>query len=354
MQHCTICGTEVAENARFCRHCGHTLNPSDVATETINTKKTSSMDGNPPDDLATLSTHPLPDTGAQEREPVSIATIDVPSEDASETPSISEIPTSTLQELAISEIPTSALPDANMTEAKEKDDEVSATSSSPVDQTPLTEAKPSLAVIASSPSPAIKRTFRPPVKWLIIALVCLLVVAAGAGAIAFFAHAPSAGLTGNVTPTVATTPTALPVITPIASVTTLTPITARGSKADLTFFGAVSGHMSDINIVTCGSQASVAGSTQYHVALFGTVNRQQYAFAFNIYPYTHPDIYTAAVFSFFGPAGETSSIAQWHSYPALGVSVTVNSNGKSGFLNIGYVSNSNNSTAQVVGNWTCA
>jgi hypothetical protein len=138
--------------------------------------------------------------------------------------------------------------------------------------------------------------------------------------------------------------------TPIASIT---PITARGSKADLTFSGAVSGHMTGVNVVTCGAGASVAGNMQYHLGLFGTVSGKQYAFAFNIYPYTHPNTYSTSVFSFFGPAGEHSSIAQWHAGSASAVSVTVNSNGKSGTLNIAYVNTTDKSTAQVMGSWMC-
>src|SRR5439155_5776020 len=110
------------------------------------------------------------------------------------------------------------------------------------------------------------------VRWLIVALVCLLVLAGGAGA--FFARSLFTGPVVKVTPTVATIPTALPLVTPIASVSSGTPSTARGSKADLTFSGAVSVHMTGVNVVTCGSEVSVAGGTQYHLALFGTVNRQ--------------------------------------------------------------------------------
>ena len=346
MQRCTVCGTKVPDDARFCNNCGHTLKPADINTVTVNPRKISSNGGPPRDNLATVSTHPLPDAGMKEQKQVAAATVDTPS-----------IGTSRPPETPISEIPTSILLDSVAEEGKDTplDDEFSASSPSSAEQPSLAEAKPQVttptsvtASVQSPSAPTPKRTARSTVRWLIVAL---LVLAAGAGA--FFARSLFTGPVGKVTPTVATPPTALPLITPIASVSSGTPSAGRGSTADLTFSGAVSGHMTGVNVVTCGSEVSVAGGTQYHLALFGTVNRQQYAFAFNIYPYTSPKVYSTEVFSFFGPAGESSSIAQWRSNPALGVNVTMNIDGKSGMLSIGYRSSSDNSTARVTGSWVC-
>jgi hypothetical protein len=112
--------------------------------------------------------------------------------------------------------------------------------------------------------------------------------------------------------------------------------------------------MTGTNVLTCGSDQSVAGGTQYHVSVLGTVNGQQYALTFGVYPYTRPDTYTSSAFSFFGPSASNSSVAQWRARPDLGISVTINSDGKSGSLEIGYMSSPANTTAHVSGSWKCA
>src|SRR5947209_5301829 len=42
LQHCTACGTQIPDNARFCRNCGYILNPSNVDTVKVNPRKKSS------------------------------------------------------------------------------------------------------------------------------------------------------------------------------------------------------------------------------------------------------------------------------------------------------------------------
>jgi len=164
-------------------------------------------------------------------------------------------------------------------------------------------------------------------------------------------HAPATGGTPSAvtSPSSITTPAASVVATGTGSI----PAISNGTVV-LTFSGAVIGQMTGTNVVTCGSDQSVAGGTQYHVAVLGTLNGQQYALTFGVYPYTRPDTYTNSAFSFFGPAGSNSSITQWRSSPDLGVSVTINSDGKSGSLEIGYVSSSTAGTAHISGSWKCA
>ena len=59
MQHCTVCGSEIPDDARFCNKCGHTLDQvSTIDEETTNTD-TSSVKGEPLDDVTELSTQEL-------------------------------------------------------------------------------------------------------------------------------------------------------------------------------------------------------------------------------------------------------------------------------------------------------
>src|SRR5438067_1036123 len=59
LQHCTACGREISDNARFCRHCGHTLNSENVDTVIVNPGRKKQRQ--PLNDLTTVSTHPLTD-----------------------------------------------------------------------------------------------------------------------------------------------------------------------------------------------------------------------------------------------------------------------------------------------------
>ena len=202
--------------------------------------------------------------------------------------------------------------------------------------------------------PAARPGMNTAAKWLVTGIIALvLIVGAVAGLLIFLPQLTPAQTDG--TPGAITSPTSIqtPTAPVVATKTGSTPATGK-STVDLTFSGAVIGQMTGSNVLTCGSDPSVAGGMQYHVAVLGTVNGQQYAMTFGVYPYTHPDTYTNLAFSFFEPASSTSPTAQWRSSPDLGVTVTINSDGKSGTLEIGYVSSSAKATAQVSGSWKCA
>jgi len=222
----------------------------------------------------------------------------------------------------------------------------------------------------------------PTTHWLIIGLIILVLIAGSASALVFlhpFSPAPATTATPVVVSGQTTVPGATSVINHAPTVSTCpgstsatcsatatrtssTPVAGNGnngSTVDLTFSGAVMGPMTVTNVVACGPGQSIAGGQQYYVAIFGTVSGQQYGFTFTVYPYTDPRTgvmnHAPTVSSFFGPAGEANSLTAWHASPNLGVNVTINNDGKSGTLDIGYVNSSNNNnTARVSGNWKCA
>ena len=193
-------------------------------------------------------------------------------------------------------------------------------------------------------------------KRLIIGIIALVLIAGGVGVLSglLIFLLPRAPATGG-TPSAVTSPSSIttPAASIVATRTGSIPAISNGTVV-LTFSGAVIGQMTGTNVLTCGSDQSVAGGMQYHVAVLGTVNGQQYALTFGVYPYTRPDTYTSSAFSFFGPSGSNSSVAQWRSSPDLGVSITINSDGKSGSLEIGYISSSAAGTAHISGSWKCA
>ena len=313
MRNCPACGTEIPDTARFCGSCGHTLS-TPIAVEESASMKNSSI-------LADTPTLDLPQESGNGMPTVQDASI------VQETPYASEAPASTLSAPSVKE-------DISQ-------DQVSPVSAPPASKTPAAQ------------TPAAKRGMSSAAKWLITVIIALVLIAGGVGGLFIFLlpGAPgTGGAPGAVTsPSSITTPASSPVITKTGS----TPA-ASNSKVTLAFSGAVMGQMTGSNVVTCGSDQSVAGGMQYHVSVLGTVNGQQYALTFGVYPYTHPDTYTNSAFSFFGPSDSNSSVAQWRSSPRLGVSVTINSDGKSGTLEIGYVSSSANTPAYVSGSWKCA
>ena len=404
MRNCPVCGTEVSDAARFCRHCGHAFSsPTTIGG-------TSDMKNFPPGDAQPVDVSRVPTGSLTHNNEKEWAQVGLPAgstssekqpgassqysngEDNGEQPegaSLADIPTtdvalgsgndlpsdegaSMLQAAPhISEAPTLTVGDPSAKEGISQDEASPVASPSASGQAPSLESSSLLDDSASPVAPAEppcphgrRRGMSSGAKWLSIAIIALDLIAAGLGGLVVFLGPLSTGTGG--TPGAVTSPSSITGTTPAASPcsgstsptcsathTISTPAANKGS-VDLTFAGAVAGRMTDSIVSTCGSEQSVAGGMQYHVALFGTVGGQQYALTFSVYPYTNPDTYTSSVFSFFGPAGGSSSITQWRSSPKLGVSVTINSDGKSGTLDIDYVSSTDNSTARIAGSWKCA
>jgi zinc-ribbon domain len=292
MRNCPTCGTELPDKARFCSHCGEAQSTSTAIDRATNSGNSPPADMQPID-VSAIATQSLTNNSEKEKAQASI------------------LPSSTFSEKQRTQF----------SQQPEKEDKGG---------------------------------------WLIAAIIALVLIVGvvSAWTTLLSSHSAGTGSTPNAASNRGGTPTASTcsgATSSTCSTATIIPtsIVSNGT-ADLTFSGAVVGHMTTSMVVTCGSDQSVAGGMQYHVAVFGTVSGRQYALTFGVYPYTSPNTYTSSVFSFFGPAGSNSSIAQWRSTPNLDVSVTINSDGKSGTLDIGYLSSSDKSTAHVSGSWKCA
>ena len=388
MRNCPVCGTEIPDTARFCRDCGHTISAPTAIDDATDMKNSPPADAQPMD-IPTLPARSFANDNEKEQDRAglpsgSTASEEQPgasnqylnSEDNDEQPDSVVLPDTQTSDLARgSGNGMASAEDASMVQETSHMGEVSTlTLSEPSpkedvsqdEESPVASSPASAALPAQTPgTPAVKRERSSAAKWLIIGIIALILIAGGMGSLLIFLlpyapHAPGTGGTASAvtSPSSITTPAAsvCPGSTPATCLATRTGSTRTTSNGtvDLTFSGAVVGQMTGSKVVTCGPDQSVAGGMQYHVSVFGTVNGQQYALTFGVYPYTHPDTYTNSVFSFFGPAGSNSSIAQWRSSPGPGVSVTINSDAKSGTLEIGYVSGSDNSTAHVSGSWKCA
>ena len=381
MPNCPVCGTEIPDTARFCGSCGHTLS-TPIAVDVQASIKNSSPADEQPVEVSTVPTRSLTNNNEKEKERAQ-ASLPSGSTSSEEQPTASsqyseredngELPDHAI----LADISTTSLSlengngmpsvkDASMVQETPHGNEVPVSTlsgPSPKEDISQDEALPVASPPASPTpatqapqSPAAKRGMSSAARWFIISIIALVLIAGGVGVLSgllifLLPHAPATGGTRSAitSPSSITTPAASVVATGTGSI----PAISNGT-VNLTFSGAVIGQMTGTNVLTCGSDQSVAGGMQYHVAVLGTVNGQQYALTFGVYPYTNPGAYTGSAFSFFGPAGGSSSITQWRSSPDLGVSVTINSDGKSGSLEIGYVSSSAAGTAHISGSWKCA
>jgi zinc-ribbon domain len=331
MHNCPVCGTELPATARFCSHCGHTLNTPGESDGTTNVEDS-----------------PLPD-----EQPV----------DISVEPTQSLTKNKEHEEAEVSVLANSTLPEKQRTLSSQQADE---DQGEPRSRAMLLDVPEAEAPLKPPASPAVPAPSLPPhvpatqrgnrssaARWLIPAIIALVLIAGGLSALFILLRSHSQGSSGASS--TVTGPSSNTGVTPPLSSSTavLSPTPINDGTVDLTFSGAVVGHMSAASVVTCGADQSPAGGMQYHVAVFGTVGGQQYALTFGAYPYTAPSTYTSTAFSFFGPAGENSAIAQWRSGPKQSASVTINSDGKTGTLDIGYLSSSDNSSARVAGSWKC-
>lgn len=308
MQNCPSCQTELPDNAHFCPNCGHVLS----------TKDTGKLTPLPiPTNEATYTSQPP----SRDREPLeSDVTLTLP-------------------------------------EHEKEQEQVRV----PTKETEPEELQADPAQVSTHYTVPSQRRRFPPSKWLIISIIGIVVIAATASALVVLLgpHLTGTASIGLHPPATSTTyacpsPTTAP---PSSICSAITP--GAGNRnvrfpIDLTFSGEVTGHMKVTNWVTCGPNQAAAGGQQYHVAVFGTVGSQQYGLTFDVYPYTGPKTYTSSAFSFFGPAGDTSSLTQWRSNTSSGVNVTINNDSKSGTLDINLLSSTDTSSIHIAGSWTCS
>ncbi len=235
--------------------------------------------------------------------------------------------------------------------------------SSPALESPETLTPQPVSPIATQPARKGRRGSV--VTKIVVGIIIFALIAAGAGAFIIMSHPFSQGTAAA--PLVAPSPTTDNNTAPGPGATVcpgstssgcLTPSGTRSSvsnsKLILAFADAVTGQMTVTTVVSCGVEPSLVDGQQYHLSVLGTVSGQQYGFALIVYPYNTPNTYTNGVSSFFGPAGDNSSLTQWRSNGSAGVNVTVNSDNKSGTLDVSLSNASDHSTVHVTGNWTCA
>lgn len=400
MKQCASCGTEVPDKARYCRQCGQKLSTQKSLDEATMKHLALSTGARSANEISTRITRPLPASVEQGQEAAGVATLEAPTQDLQpsqhsngtmpveaetmDVPTVlADLPntdppvedehlfngnTPTMDaDTQISELPTSTLAEIgqpadsqNSVDEQESADVAEAEHQLRPSSGPLTPLP--VSPTSQSASARTARGRRGHVAtWLVVGLVCLVLIAAGAGAFVVFLHpfsqgnGDTPGITSSFPPDNSTTPGSGVTVCPgSVSGSCLTPSSVNSSKVNLTFDGTVAGQMTVTTVVSCGAEPATIGGQQYHLSVLGTVNKQPYGFAFAVYPYSSASTYTSGVSSFFGPAGSNSSLTQWRSSASTGVNVTINSDMKSGTLDITLSSASDHSTVHATGSWTCA
>ncbi|HEY6408921.1 MAG TPA: hypothetical protein VIY29_15785, partial [Ktedonobacteraceae bacterium] len=198
-----------------------------------------------------------------------------------------------------------------------------------------------------SPAPKGRRGFA--TRWIILAVVCLLVLASIVGGLLFFLHSQGTVATG--TPAVEISPTSsnLSGITPVATTrTNTTPVVGSTAIFNITFSGAVQGTMTVTSITRCG--VSTTG-TEYDLYFSGTVGDIKYNFVSRIPAYKGPATYNTGQISVVFAQQPLSSTTIWGNVGNVPATATINSDVKSGSLDITLTGATK--PVHVAGNWVC-
>jgi zinc-ribbon domain len=177
-------------------------------------------------------------------------------------------------------------------------------------------------------------------RWLLIAIIGVIVIVVGGGALALLLHnssaSPNSGASANPTPR----------FTPVSSC-----VGNPSRTANLTFSGDVAGSMVINHFTACGP-LTYQGQQAYSGMANGTISGTTYNFIFVALAYNGPGTYTfPKVVATLDKQGTQKT---WGIDPtAGGDSITINSDGKSGTLNLHLFDPTNiTSKVSVTGTWS--
>jgi len=376
LQHCTVCGSEIPDDARFCSKCGHTHNQvSTIDEETTNTD-TSSAKGEQSEDVTALSTQELAHSegaanGHQSEDVTAVSTQELAhAKEEEHVPKPEDVTEINTQELAhaedgereeggVSEEPAVMEAPAPSQEAAGAD-EPGAQISTPQAIEDEAESEPT---IQNSLSPASKARRGSGLRWVLLAIVCILVLAGSAGALLFFLHQQTAAT--SAAPLVGTSPTSSTGTTPLntacptttgskstpcaTTIMGLTPVAGTKSVFNITFSGAVKGDMTVTSLAKCGPATS---GTEYDLYFIGSVGGTQYTYVSRVPTYKGPATYGTGQVSVVFAQQPLSTTAVWGNSGNAPATVTINSDLKSGSMEVDLAGASN--SVHISGNWACA
>ncbi len=329
LQHCTNCGSEIPDNAHFCGECGHEFS----SVSTIDKETSIGVENEQQsEDVATTSTQGL--VHSEE------------SKNGKQTDDVAALSTQGLAHSAEREQAEGKAPEG--LEAEETEAEASVPSGFSEDdrvQYPV------------SPDPKARRGSA--ARWIIIAVVGLLVLAGIAGGLLFLLR--SQGSVTTVTPAIGTNPGTsnnsgvTPVDTTcstgacITRIAGTTPVTGTKAIFLINFSGAVQGSMSVTSFARCGP--STAG-TEYDLYFSGTIDGVQYNFVARIPVYKGPASYSAGQISVVFARQPISATTVWGNSGNAPAQAIIYGDTKSGTMDITLDGSTNK--VHVSGYWVCA
>ena len=352
LQHCTVCGSEIPDDARFCGKCGHTFSTVITIDEETPESDTAAVNGRHVEDVAALSTQELeqPEESRNGKHAEDVAALStqelVHAEDKEQvegnTPDVPEVS----DEAAVPR---------GFTEAERVHAQGSVLQTSEqVEEEQVPQQYP------VSPAPKVRRG--PAARWIIIAAVCLLVLASVAGGLLYLLR--SQGTVTTTTPAIGISPTSsnvggiTPVVTvcPTSSTTSLCIIPTTGSTPEagsnaifnIAFSGAVQGTMAVTSIARCGVTTS---GTEYDLYFSGMVGNTQYNFVSRIPAFNGSATYKTGQISVVFAQQPLTASTIWGNSGNVPATTTINGDVKSGTLDITLAGQAN--AVHVVGNWAC-
>gem|GEM_PF-6797611 len=386
MQHCTVCGSEIPDDASFCGKCGNTLSQVSTMDEETTRNGTSSENGRQHEDVTALSTQELahseelvhdkqpedvtklntkelerPGELENGREPEDVAALSTQGLEHAEEPAngrqLEDVAALSTQGLAHAEEPVNgpesedvaALSMQEPTKGQQSED-VSALGTQG-----LVHAGKKEREEEGKPEPQARRGFAR--KWIILAVVCILLLAGSAGAFLFLQHSQSPVSSGTISPTSDTTTgvtpvsTACPTSSTSSSCTTttgLTPVAGTKSIFTLSFSGAVKGSMTVTSMTRCGPTTT---GTEYDLYFIGTVGGIQYSYVSRIPAYTGPNTYGSGQVSIVFAQQPLSATTVWGNSGNAPAKMTINGDLKSGSMEVDLAGATN--SVHVSGNWSC-
>jgi len=199
-------------------------------------------------------------------------------------------------------------------------------------------------------------------RWVLLAIVCILVLAGSAGALLFFLHQQTAAT--SAAPLVGTSPTSSTGATPLntacptttgskstpcaTTIMGLTPVAGTKSVFNITFSGAVKGDMTVTSLAKCGPSTS---GTEYDLYFIGSVGGTQYTYVSRVPTYKGPATYGTGQVSVVFAQQPLSTTAVWGNSGNAPATVTINSDLKSGSMEVDLAGASN--SVHISGNWAC-